>query len=76
MRITQVVAGVVPCVGYGGTEPQAEWLATELARQGHQVTLIARPGSTNPLCEIRHASSREDALAAIPAATDVAHFHG
>lgn len=76
MRITQVVAGVVPCVGYGGTERQADWLAAELARQGHAVTVVARPGSTSPRCAVRHASSREEALAAIPADTEVVHFHG
>jgi len=76
MRIAQIVAGTVPCVGYGGTERQAEWLATELARQGHDVTLVARPGSTNPLCAMRHASSREEAIAVIPETTEIAHFHG
>jgi glycosyltransferase involved in cell wall biosynthesis len=75
MRITVVVAGRLPCVGYGGTERQAEWLASELARLGHKVTLIARPGSSNPLCEIRHAASREQAIAAIPADTEIVHFH-
>lgn len=76
MQIAQIVAGTLPCVGYGGTERQAEWLANELARQGHDVTLIARPGSTNPYCTVRHASTRDEAIAAIPASADVAHFHG
>jgi glycosyltransferase involved in cell wall biosynthesis len=76
MRITLVIAGIVPCVGYGGTERQGEWLATELARLGHRVTVIARPGSSNPVCEVRHARSREECLAAIPADTEIVHFHG
>lgn len=75
MRITHVVAGVVPVVGYGGIEREADWVATELARRGHHVTIVAKPGSSNPLCEVRHAQSREEALAAIPADTDFVHFH-
>lgn len=76
MRITQIVAGHLPCVGYGGTERQAQWLAAELAGQGHAVTLIARPGSTDAHCPVRHASTREEALAAIPPDSEIAHFHG
>jgi len=76
MRITVVIAGTVPCVGYGGTERQGEWLATELARLGHRVTIIAKPGSTNPACLVRHASSRGACIAAIPPDSEIVHFHG
>ena len=75
MRIAVVIAGIVPCVGYGGTERQGEWLATELARLGHRVTIIARPGSSNPACEVRHVRSREACIAAIPADSEIVHFH-
>jgi glycosyltransferase involved in cell wall biosynthesis len=75
MRIAVVLAGKVPCVGYGGTERQADWLANELARLGHEVTLVAPPGSSSPRCKLVFARSREEALAAVPPATDIAHFH-
>jgi glycosyltransferase involved in cell wall biosynthesis len=75
MRIAVVVARKVPCVGYGGTERQADWLANELAGRGHEVTLVAPPGSTSPLCDVVSARSREEALAAIPEGVEIAHFH-
>ncbi|CAN7212018.1 glycosyltransferase [Mesorhizobium sp. LjNodule214] len=75
MRITLVVRGAIPCKGYGGTQRQVEWLASELARLGHRVVLIADPGSSHPLCEVRQASSAEQCRAAIPADTDIVHFN-
>jgi len=76
MRITLVVAGTIPSRGYGGTQRQVEWLASELVRCGHHVVLIANPGSDHPLCEVRHASSAAQCLAAIPADTEIVHFNG
>ena len=49
MRITLVAEGAIPCKGYGGTERQVDWLATELVRSGHKVGLIAAPGARHPL---------------------------
>ncbi|MDX8432474.1 glycosyltransferase [Mesorhizobium sp. M4B.F.Ca.ET.215.01.1.1] len=76
MRVTLVVEGAIPCKGYGGTERQVDWLATELARLGHRVVLIAAPGSSHPLCEVRPAASRAECRAAIPQDTDIVHFNG
>ncbi len=76
MRITLVVAGAIPSRGYGGTQRQVEWLASELVRLGHRVVLIADPGSSHPHCEVRHAASDAQCRAAIPADTDIVHFHG
>jgi glycosyltransferase involved in cell wall biosynthesis len=76
MHITLVVAGVIPATGYGGTQRQVEWLASEFTRLGHHVTLIADPGSSHPLCGVRHAASDAQCRAAIPADTDIVHFHG
>jgi len=75
MRITLVVRGAIPCKGYGGTQRQVEWLASELARLGHRVVLIADPGSSHPLCEVRQASSAQQCRAAIPADTEIVHFN-
>ncbi|MCV3211772.1 glycosyltransferase [Mesorhizobium sp. YC-39] len=75
MRITLVVVGTIPSRGYGGTQRQVDWLASEFARLGHSVMLIADPGSSHPLCEVRHASSEAQCRAAIPADTQIVHFH-
>jgi glycosyltransferase involved in cell wall biosynthesis len=76
MRITLVAEGIIPCKGYGGTERQVDWLASELARLGHEVVLVAAPGSSHPLCTVRQASSRAECRAAIPADADIVHFNG
>lgn len=76
MHATVVVQGEIPCKGYGGTQRQVDWLATTLVGLGHRVTLIAAHGSTHPLCEVRHAASAPESVAAIPADTDIVHFNG
>ncbi|TIT52993.1 MAG: glycosyltransferase family 4 protein, partial [Mesorhizobium sp.] len=75
MRITLAVTGTIPSRGYGGTQRQVDWLAGEFARLGHRVVLIVDPGSSHPLCEVRHASSEAQCRAAIPADADIVHFH-
>ncbi|AZO57953.1 MAG: glycosyltransferase family 4 protein [Mesorhizobium sp.] len=75
MLITLATKGVVPCKGYGGIERQVDWLATELVRQGHRVVLVAGPGSSHPLCEVRHAVSDAECRAAIPKDTQIVHLH-
>ncbi|MEI8697941.1 MULTISPECIES: glycosyltransferase [unclassified Mesorhizobium] len=75
MRIALAVTGTIPSRGYGGTQRQVDWLASELARLGHRVVLIVDPDSSHPLCEVRHASSEAQCRAAIPADADIVHFH-
>lgn len=76
MRITLVAERTIPCKGYGGTERQVDWLASELSRLGHHVVLIAGRGSFHPHCEVRQAASAEESRLAIPADTDIVHFNG
>ncbi len=76
MRITLVAPGVLPARGYGGTERQVDWLATELVRAGHQVVLIAGAGSSHPHCQVRCVSTEAQCRAAIPADTEIVHFNG
>ncbi|MES0023169.1 MULTISPECIES: glycosyltransferase [unclassified Mesorhizobium] len=76
MRITIVVQGKIPCEGYGGTQRQIDWLASELVSLGHEVTLIAGPGSSHPLCAVRQASTPAECAAAIPGDADIVHFNG
>jgi glycosyltransferase involved in cell wall biosynthesis len=76
MRITLAASGVLPARGYGGTERQVDWLATELVRAGHHVVLIAGAGSSHPLCQVRGVSSAAQCRAAIPKNTEIVHFNG
>lgn len=75
MRITLVVSGPIPCVGYGGSQRQVEWLAAELTRLGHQVVVVAGQLTGPAPFEVRQASTREDYRAAIPGDTQFVHFH-
>jgi hypothetical protein len=75
MHITLVLKGAIPCVGYGGIQRQVNWLATDLAKLGHRVVVIAAPGSSHPLCEVRHASTEDEVRKAIPADTQILHTH-
>ncbi|UVK41667.1 glycosyltransferase [Mesorhizobium sp. AR10] len=75
MRVTLVLMGAIPCKGYGGIERQVDWLATDLVRLGHHVAVVAAPGSSHPLCEVRHASTEAEVRAAIPADTQIVHTH-
>jgi hypothetical protein len=40
IAIIAPVAVPIPVMGYGGIEIEAQWFATELARRGHDVTLM------------------------------------
>ncbi|CDX21791.1 Glycosyltransferase [Mesorhizobium sp. SOD10] len=75
MRITLAAQGLIPCKGYGGIQRQVEWLTTEMVKMGHQVTLIAGPGSSHPMCEVRHAVTDDECRAAVPKDTDIVHLH-
>ncbi len=48
MHVTLYFHDKLPIKGYGGTQRVVVWLARGLAQLGHQVTLIAGPGSRVP----------------------------
>ena len=48
MRVALYFHDKLPVKGYGGTQRVVVWLARGLAELGHQVTLIAGPGSRVP----------------------------
>ncbi len=75
LRIALLVAGRVPAAKYGGTERVVPWLARELLRQGHALTIIASPGSFVPGARMIFAKARADALAGVPGDVDLVHFH-
>ncbi len=81
MRIALLFHGVLPVKGYGGTERVVVWLARGLAELGHQVTLIAGPGSRVPEATLvpvdprRAERSDFDVRPLLPRGIDVLHAH-
>jgi glycosyltransferase involved in cell wall biosynthesis len=75
LRIALVVAGRLPADKYGGTERVVAWLARELVRRGHAVTVVAGPGSFVPGARMAFARSPDQVAAAIPGDSDIVHFH-
>ena len=76
MKITLIAPGALPCKGYGGTERQVEWLAEELMGLGHAVVVIAGQVKGPAPFELRQASGDTRIRQAIPADTQIVHFHG
>ena len=76
MHIVLVCPSKIPAVQYGGTERIVQWLAQFFAKQGHQVSLIALPGSRLDGVTCIPAVNAKQALLAIPQRADVVHFHG
>jgi glycosyltransferase involved in cell wall biosynthesis len=81
MRIALLYHGVLPVKGYGGTERVVVWLARGLAELGHEVTLIAGPGSRVPEATLVPVDPRRaeradfDVRPLLPRGTDVLHAH-
>lgn len=63
----------VPPALYGGTERAVYWLAKELARRGHQVTLLAAAGSHAPFATVKVYDSSAP-IAGQAQDADVIHF--
>jgi len=74
MKIAQVAPlyESVPPPGYGGTERVVFWLAEELVRRGHQVTLFA---SGDSQCSARLVAASPRALRTDPDARDFLAHH-
>jgi glycosyltransferase involved in cell wall biosynthesis len=79
MRITLVHHTKLPIRGYGGTERVVVALARGLAQLGHEVSLIAPPGTdvaeaaVIPVPADRLRSDRYDFSTAVPDRTDIVH---
>ena len=76
MKIGLACSGRVPVQKYGGTQRIVYWLATELVRQGHDVALVAAPGSWLPGARVVFARNAEEAEASMPSDLDIVHYHG
>lgn len=74
MKITLVCDARLPVARYGGTERVVWGLGKALARLGHEVTLLARPGSQSPFGRVIPLRPDAPLAAQIPADTDIVHF--
>ena len=82
MHIVQFQHTRVPVEKYGGAQRIVVWLAQGLAELGHQVTLLAGPGSRVPgirVVEVEAAAVRRpgfDVHRYVEGPVDVMHYHG
>ena len=53
MKISLIHNARLPVEGYGGTERLVWWLAKAFSGLGHQVELVARPGSRCPFAAVK-----------------------
>lgn len=77
MHIVFVSQSRLPVDGYGGTERQTLWLAKALIALGHEVSIVAAPGSSLDFCRCipyEPTSSREDFEKSLPSGWDLVHF--
>jgi len=75
MRVALVSNLRVPPRGYGGIERVLWWLARELARRGHALTLLVAPGSSCPFARVLPFDERAGVRSQIPGDIDLVHFH-
>lgn len=75
MRIALAIDGRLPADRYGGSERVVAWLARALLRAGHEVTVLARPGSYVPGARMIPVRDGRDAPRNVPRDIDIAHFH-
>lgn len=75
MKITLVCDSVMPVSSYDDKERVVWWLGKELVRQGHEVSLLVRKGSTCDFANILIYNDKKPLDGQIPADTDLVHFH-
>ena len=81
MRVALLYHDRLPVEGYGGTGRVVHWLARGLAELGHEVILLAAPGSRVPEARLvpvdpRRAEHRDfDPRPLLPAGVEVLHAH-
>jgi len=76
MRIALAVNGMVPAAKYGGIERIVWWLAKELSARGHEVTLLASPGSHCSFARVIIADPRRPLTEQFPTDVDIVHIQG
>jgi glycosyltransferase involved in cell wall biosynthesis len=74
VRVCIVHTGIIPPADYGGIERIVYWLAKDLARRGHAVTLLAAPGSSAPFATVLPLDRSRPIHRQVPADVDVVHW--
>jgi glycosyltransferase involved in cell wall biosynthesis len=75
LRIALYTHSHVPAEKYGGTQRMVVWLARELTRQGHEVTLIAPTGSFVPGVRMVFLQRGKPLREHVPAGIQLVHSH-
>lgn len=82
MHIVQFQHTRVPVAKYGGAQRIVVWLAQALVELGHEVTLLAGPGSRVPGVRVVEVTAKEvrcpgfDVHRYVDGPVDVMHYHG
>ena len=74
MNIAIVHNVVLPVIKYGGTERVIWALGKQLVRTGHNVTFLARKGSTCPFAKVIEIDPSKSIGSQIPEDIDIVHF--
>lgn len=75
LHICLVERGVLPVNAYGGTERVVWYLARELSRDGHRVTLLAGRGSRCDFARVLPFDPEAPLTPQLPTDCDLIHFH-
>jgi glycosyltransferase involved in cell wall biosynthesis len=81
MHIALYTHSLLPVRGYGGTQRVVVWLARGLAEMGHQVTVLAAPGSRLREAPVVELNDRDlgrpefDLSRFLPDSVDILHAH-
>lgn len=75
MKILLVCNSQIPITTYEDAERVAWWLGKELTKRGHEVTFLAKKGSSCPFATVSVLDDKKPVEAQIPPGTDVVHFH-
>lgn len=75
MNIVIVENGVIPALKYGGTQRVIWYLGKELSQMGHQVTFLAKKGSSCPFAKIIEMDPQKSVGSQIPDSADIVHLH-
>jgi glycosyltransferase involved in cell wall biosynthesis len=76
VRIAHLSCTRVPVTLYGGSQRVIYWQAKAQAELGHEVTLLAPPGSSCPGVKVIEVPSGQEYGRLLPAGVEVAHRYG
>ena len=75
MKILFVHNAVLPVSKYGGRERALWWLARELNKRGHQISLLTPKGTVCPFARVLEFDTNRSTDSQIPEDVDLVHIH-